>query len=363
QLLGKTLSGYPSLDERKASTATVLEIAGQLRDVFEASNYLLAIGQHALAVGGYEYILQYYQGIEIYNNLGVACALSAQEFWNPATDNYAYPLETDWNSKLERAASRGQEQLDPGMEPFRAAYLDKAESHFRSAIRLQSNYRAAHTNLVCVLNLKAQAAAALQHAERFLLRDINRRRKRPQQELELAEIALGISYALLGGPRRPQAEAIFQRLANASHPAAALYASENLQYLRGEHRQPAPSSMTLPASLRQTLRSAQLGRTSQFERIRLSEKSGLHFARQHNGSGATFVFSNERGNLVSLIRLPVDAFAGARISAAGVDLARSGYKNLVAATEGFFIHNTAEKSVLRVDADGRVLDAVKYLIH
>ena len=365
-LMGKTLSGYPSLSERKNSSEAVLDIASKLCDVFESSNYLLVIGQYELATTGYEYILQYYQGAEIYNNLGIACVLSAQEYWNPTTDNYIYPLEADWSTKLSRSGSRGPDyKLDPGMEPLRAALLDKAENYFRTSVRLNSAYLTAHTNLVCVLNLKGNPVAALKYAELKLLKYVSGRKKRKGQEAEMAEIALGITYALLDGPRKIQAEGIFERLSGSSYRASSLYAQQNLQYLRNP-RAPRNSSETeivLPAAFRQAIRGMELGRTSQLERTTLDEKNGIRFAGQRGATSATFVFLNDRGNLVSLLKFSNKSLPGVSVLSGDEDLNRSAYSNLVAAKDGFYLRSPADKAVLKVDARGRVLEMVKYVEH
>jgi len=365
-LLGKNLPGYPTLTERRTTTEEVLAIAQDLRDVFESSNYLLVIGRHSLAAVGYEHILQYYQGAEIHNNLGIAYTLSAQEFWNPRTDNFIYPLEADWHTKLARS-SRGQEAADPALQPLRTDYLEKAAAQFRAAADMNTNYLAARINIVCVLNLMGRSTEALKYAEMHLLKHISGRKKPKGQAPEMAEIALGITYALLpGGARRGEAEAVFKRLSASAHVVSALYAQQNLQCLYGTATENVLTNMPLPASLRQQIGLMELGRTSDFDKITLDAKNDISFAKKRGGTttgSGTFVFSNDRGSLVSLLRFQNRTLADVRILPPEEDLSATAYRNILATSDGFYLKSPADKAVLKVDAKGRVLEMVKYVEH
>lgn len=367
-LLGKTLSGYPTLTERRATTDEVLAIAQDLRDVFESSNYLLVIGRHSLAAVGYEYIMQYYQGAEIHNNLGVAYTLSVQEpeFWNPQTDKFIYPLEADWHTKLARS-SRGPEAGDPSLQPLRTDFLEKAVAQFRAAADLNTDYLAARVNIVCALNLLGRSTEALKYAEMHLLKHISGRKKVKGPESEMAEIALGITYALLpGGNRRAEAEAIFKRLSAGAHVISALYAQQNLQCLYGSATENVLTNMPLPEALRRQIAQMELGRTSDFDKLTLDAKSEISFAKKRGapatGTG-TFVFSNSRGNLVSLMRFQNRTLADVRILPPEEDLSATAYRNVLASKDGFFFKSPADKAIVKVDAKGRVLEMVKYVEH
>ncbi len=365
-LIGKTLAGYPSLDERKATCREVLDISQNLLDVFESCNYLLAIGQNGLACSGYEYILQYYQGLEIYNNLGIAYALNAQQFWNPKTDNFIYPLEADWNSKLSRAAAaRGQDEMDPTMEPLRQAFLDKALVNFREAARLSPEYLAARINTVCALNMLGRPVEALKYAELNLLKTPGGKKKRAGQEAEMVEIALGITYALQpGGRLKPEALAIFNRLAGSPNVLSALYARQNLQFMQGQPDTGPSTGIALPAALRQIAGQLQLGRTGDLERIPLDASARITFARKRGPESTTIVFSNPQGNLVSLLRFHNRHLDGSSILAPADDRLDAGaFRNVVGARDGFYLKSPADQVVLKVNARGQVLEMVKYIEH
>ena len=364
-LLGKNLPGYPTLAERRATTDEVLAIAQDLRDVFESSNYLLVIGRHSLASVGYEYVLQYYQGAEIHNNLGIAYTLSAQEFRNSRTDNFIYPLEADWHTKLAR--SRGPDVVaDPALQPLRTDFLEKAVAQFRAAADLNADYLAPRVNLVCAFNLLGRSTEALKYAEMHLLKYISGRKKLNGPEPEMAEIALGITYALLpGGARRGEAETVFKRLSGSTHVVSALYAQQNLQCLYGSSTENVLTNMPLPEILRKQIALMELPRTSDFDKIELDAKNEISFAKKRGaatGSG-TFVFSNSRGNIVSLLRFQNRTLADVRILPPEEDLSAAAYRNILAAKDGFYLKSPADKAVLKVDAKGRVLEMVKYVEH
>lgn len=364
-LLGKNLPGYPSLEARRATVQEVVGIAQDLCDLFESSNYLLVIGRHSLAASGYEYILQYYQGMEIRNNLGIAYTLSAQEFWNPRTDNFIYPLEADWHTKLARAA-RGQGAADPTLQPLRTAFLEKAAAQFRAAADMNADYLPARINLVCALNLMGQPVEALKYAELHLLKRISGRQKAKGHETEMAELALGITYALLpGGARRGEAESVFKRLSESQHVVSALYAQQNLQCLYGTATDKVLTALPLPTVLRQQIGLMELGRTSDLDRMTLDAPNGIEFARKRGAAAgsATFVFANDRGNLVSLLRFQNRALSDVRILPPEDDLSAAAYRNILGAKDGFYLRSPADKAVLKVDAKGRVLEMVKYVEH
>ncbi len=343
----------------------MVQIAEQLCDLFESCSYLTAIGKNSLAAAGYEYILQYYQGFEIYNNLGLVYALDAQQFWNPRVDKYIFPLEADWNTKLLRiSAARGQDDMDPSIEPWRQALLDKAAARFREAARLNPGYLPAQVNLVCALNMMGRSVEALKYAELKLLKITQGKKKRRSQEVEMAELAIGITYALLpGAANRSAAEGIFDKLSGSPLVLSALYARQNLQALRGETDNGIHVEIPLPEQFRQVLGQMELGRTAGLERIPLDPSTGLSFALKSGAGSKTIVFSNQQGNLVSLMRFPNRLVADASILPPQEDLNAGAYRNILAAKDGFFLKSTRDKVVLKVDANGRVREMVKYVEH
>lgn len=364
-LKGKNLPGYPTLAERQATTTEVLRIAEQLADLLEASNYLMAIGRQSVARTGYEYILQYYQGREIYNNLGIAYALSAQDFWDPQTDIYVYPLEADWHGKLDRAnASRGQGGIDPDLQPLRLAFLQKAETAFRDAAALDPNYLPARTSVICVLNMMQRPADALHYYDTQVKKLMGGKKKVHNQDSELAELATGIAHALLPGVfHQTEAEAIFRRLENSQYVASALYGRQNRQVLLDEISDDLSPEFKLPDNFRQLVSQMQLGRTDGMERTKIDAGAGIYFLRERKSDSSTFVFANEQGNLVSLLRFQNRLAAGVTILDPQEDLGSSAYRNIIVARDGFYLKSPRDKIVLKLDAKGHVLEMLRYIEH
>ena len=75
------------------------------------------------------------------------------------------------------------------------------------------------------------------------------------------------------------------------------------------------------------------------------------------------MFSNATGNLISLLRFPNRLAPDVTVLPPQEDLARSAYRNMVAAKDGFYLKSVRDNVVLKVDARGRVLEMVKYVEH
>ena len=152
QLHEANTDNYPSLAERKLTAQLVLSQIKDLVNVFEASNITLAKAEYELAALGYSYMLEYYRGPELFNNLGICYALKAMEYFNETTDHYAYPIEIDANTYLKKIQkSRGSLPLDQRMT--RNNVLQKATQNIQEAIRLNPNKLSYKINYLCCLIL------------------------------------------------------------------------------------------------------------------------------------------------------------------------------------------------------------------
>lgn len=136
-------SQYPSLDERRAIAQTSMDRLKELIGVYDLAGYFLATNQFDWARAYYEYILTKggFQSREIYNNLGVAAALSAMEGRSVDKPSFVYPLQLDLSSRM---GSRGNE------EDRQIALLEEASRHFKSAYSLDPEYVTALINQGCV---------------------------------------------------------------------------------------------------------------------------------------------------------------------------------------------------------------------
>ena len=152
QLHEVNTNNYPSLAERKLTAQIVLIQISDLVNVFEASNMTLAKAEYELAALGYSYMLEYYRGPELFNNLGICYALKAMEYFNENTDHYVYPIEIDANTYLKKIQkTRGSLPIDQLIT--RNNLLQKATQNIQEAIRLNPNKLSYKINYLCCLIL------------------------------------------------------------------------------------------------------------------------------------------------------------------------------------------------------------------
>ena len=144
------LKGYPSRQERLTTATEVQAQIEELIDIYEAANFLSAIGEYNLAAASYEYILSYYQGREIYNNLGVNYALEAIYYVDMDFHFYLYPLEIDWNSRIKMPKKSPYEDFDMNLD-YKYYNLWKAKTCFERAGKMDPSYITADINIMCVL--------------------------------------------------------------------------------------------------------------------------------------------------------------------------------------------------------------------
>jgi tetratricopeptide (TPR) repeat protein len=149
-------AAYPSEIERKRTAFQVQGIVDTMIQVFDAANYLLAAGQSDLAAVCYDHLLQTCKSPEIWNNLGLAYTFEALRL--PPKDDYAYPLELDWQMRLNRP--RGQTPTAEQLQQ-RQLFLLRAKIAFEEALRLSPGYFPAFANNCCV-GLMAENAAEVQ---------------------------------------------------------------------------------------------------------------------------------------------------------------------------------------------------------
>ncbi|MBK8562636.1 MAG: hypothetical protein IPN76_04640 [Saprospiraceae bacterium] len=232
--LKNKLDGYPSLSDRQRTSAEVLATADTLAQLYESANFLTALGQYELAAASYQYILWYYPGREVYNNLGACHALHALFCSEKSPDAFQYPLEIDTDSRLTRPRARGGEsELTDSERALRKQLLVEAEKALKTAGRLDPSYFPVDVNLLCVLALQGKTKEAVQH---WKTHRINENKRVSASEKNRARLALGIALAQTGdAAEREQAGRIFQDIEKQkADPALANMAAHNLKALQDE---------------------------------------------------------------------------------------------------------------------------------
>ncbi len=364
QLTGKTLKGYPTLEERSHTTAEVLKITNTLIDLFENANYLLVAEEYTLAAVNYEHILKYVQGRELHNNLGVICLLQAMELYLPATDRFVHPVELDASSLLTKIKkSRGDEYKPTPQERLeRTNLIAKAVSYFSSAVRLDGNYQIAKLNHACALNLLEKPKEALAFLQSNKLLSPKIKNKELGTKARLAE---GIAHALLND--LATADARFSQGLKSGFPyldAMALF-NQNALWQRPpfdlrDH------CFQFPESFSSLMQSIPMGKTSQLEPLPLDEQ-GHCLRKLEQGNTSTFSYGDKSGNLVSLIRFRNELAGKPDLLALDGTPDRAFFYNIVSTGGGYFIKssdiNSGNKYVLKLNAKGEIQEMAKVVFH
>ena len=231
-LKGKPLYRYPSLEERQYTPQQVLEQVNKLIHVFELANYLSAIGAYEAAATSYTYILQYYKGREIYNNLGVCYSLHAMNFTEIDYDLYLFPLELDLDTRLKKQKSgTGVDAISREEVRKRNALLDSAMQQFKIVSKMDKNYLLDDLNRICVHILKQEYQEAQRYFQASALEKKAfhlRKGTLERAKIELVR-ALILTHQWQG---KQQAIQIWSNLANNFNEGIAYQAKYNLSVIQ-----------------------------------------------------------------------------------------------------------------------------------
>ena len=166
--LPKEIPGYPSLDDR-----TKLAVESELRledliSVFETANYMVVLQQYESVDQYYAYILKEYQSREIFNNAGVNAVLAALQLFDEGAEQlkYAYPLQLDGQTRMEKPKTRGDHLGFAERKEKRDKLLKQAQYYFEQAKALDKEYGTALINLACVADLMEEYEEASFYAKK-----------------------------------------------------------------------------------------------------------------------------------------------------------------------------------------------------
>jgi hypothetical protein len=183
QLDGQSIPNYPSKKERKNTAFTVQQEVERLVKIFEIGNYLMLAEEYYAATCAYKEMLKYYQGREIYNNLGVAHALYALNFSAENVDEFVYPIEFDTESRLKKKKpAAGGKDLSLTDKAERAKHLNFALTYFKYAKTYDKNYIVADINALCILDLQDNYEAAMQFYTKNQLDQASTYQKYPKEK-------------------------------------------------------------------------------------------------------------------------------------------------------------------------------------
>ncbi|MEI2695002.1 MAG: hypothetical protein V9E90_08025 [Saprospiraceae bacterium] len=305
----KPMDAYPPKYKRVESAQKVLTQLQHLLVVFENANWLVVKSEYELAQSLYDYILQYYQGLEIYNNKGLALALQAMRYYNEETDSYVHPLELDQNSRLKKFnKSRGDltsEDLQKRMQ-----LLKQAKTCFESALSLNQAYLPAKIHMISCYNLMNQPEEAVRFYETDKV--FNKKSTKIASNNFQINQAIGISYALLKNKRA-------RRYFNSSIPRQqvdlASNANYNLELYRNHLKKDKIKQQLLQPFACIPSAEANLNKTQLFNE-NFSEANLINFNSGSNvlelkykieADKQIYLFKNKEVPLLSIIRKKVDA--------------------------------------------------------
>lgn len=306
QIEDKPQDAYPPKLKRIESAKNVLTQLEHLLVVFENANWLVVKGEYELSQSLYDYILQYYQGLEIYNNKGLALALQAMNYYNEATDEYVHPLELDQHSRLKKF-KRTRGDLSPEDMQKRMRFLNQAKSCFESAISLSKEYLPAKIHMISCLNLMNKPEQAIQFYESNKSY-FNKITIEASNKFYIKQ-AIGISYALLKNKR---ARLYFN--SGISEKELDLNSNYNLELFKVNMRRSKNRQLLLQPFVCVPTYEANLNKAPLFNEI-FSEANLINF---NSGSNALelkytidsdkqiYLFKNKEGPLLSIIRKKAD---------------------------------------------------------
>lgn len=241
-------SSYPPRRERKKSAQKVQEQLKELVALYEAAAILSAIGADDAAISAWEILLRFYQGREVYANLGVAEARKALRLLEKNDDRFRliFPLETDWETRLRLKIPDMAGLPDPH------ALLRAATEHLERALAIDHEYDLAALNLFIVRILNERSNDSLNDIV-YTFDQINQRKGWPEEYRHTATLALANAYHLRGKNERTswKADSLWQILTMGKDTLLAEMARYN-RYLKQnpktDRQWPNP---VLPSAIRQ----------------------------------------------------------------------------------------------------------------
>lgn len=223
KLKGKVLNNYPTLSERKALANNVCKTVQGLIDIYQAANYLYALGKYEDALVSYEYLLKYVKYKELYNNIGL-CALYVALPVIERDFPFIYPLTLDPTVPLREPSGFTKEEL-----------IEKAINSFATATNYDPSYFLSYLNLMCAYDLNKQF-----YETRSLMSSIQKLAIQPKQREQLTILEGVIAFR---NGKISLAKKYFSTVSHkAIFPELAAIANLNIQVLNGEKLEKVTSS-------------------------------------------------------------------------------------------------------------------------
>ena len=361
-LLGKDLYGYPSFKERQQIALEVTEKVEELIEVFDTANYLTAIGQYDLAVSSYLYIEQYYQGREIYNNLGVNYTLQAINFTKVNVDKYLYPLEIDTESRIKKPQISRGDTLTEEEKKRRKELLQQAQKYLEIAGKIDYNYFSDDINMMVVLTLLMDDCATCeQPLDYYKYHELSKTsRIIPVTENQKANLKLILAIAKMKSGQEDEATRIWTRLLKHSNEQIRYQAQYNLKMaattaVETNTEEICPSiNIDFPAD------GIRLHRVNYKEGpiLNASSNHALEIRKMPN----TYLYIFQKGNDDAQFSLQVNKKLKKSVSSYLQLEADNQAYQLISTTKGAYIICRETRNVWMIDQNGNIVEHAKYYL-
>lgn len=149
---------YPTKAERKQSSRLAIAKLDTLSTLFEFSQILALGGHHELAREALVFITDYYQGKEVYNNIGVYYILEALNMGDENLDPFIYPIEMDYSTRLSKPFEKnGSKSINPAFSIQREILLSNALRYFVEVKKLDPDNFDGYLNSAIAYLIKKDA--------------------------------------------------------------------------------------------------------------------------------------------------------------------------------------------------------------
>lgn len=225
ELKDKIIKGYPTQQERKASYKQVTHQANELIELFQLANEMSSIQEYRMAIQCLEYISRFYQGKEIYNNLGINYTLLALNNTRINLESYIYPIELDWNIRIKKPKTgRGDDPTETLERIEQIKYYNKAKEYFTIALELNPKYLLAEINIFSLLIMKGE----YEIAKDFYHKRLRSYSKKTSHKEDFLKIKSANAILLAKTNKSDQAIKIWTDLSSNKNKIVASQAEQNL---------------------------------------------------------------------------------------------------------------------------------------
>ena len=354
-LMGKKdeLYGYPTFKIRQASAENVLEQIDELVDIFDTANFLNAMGKYELAAASYQYMLQFYKGREIYNNLGVNYALHAMNFTPKNVDQFLYPFEIDTNTRLKKPKlDRGGEDLTEAEQAYRMRMLDNAKANLDIAGKMDYNYLSDDINTMGVLSLMMDLCKDCENPIQYYNKNEFPKTAdfmgASNLEKSKLELALAIAYAKSGN--KAAAKKIWTALQTHKNPHICYQATFNLETIKEDYAASFIKVYDCPKiDLDLDSEQVRMHRVEIENGFEIDNTEGIQLEIQALKKSKLFIFENNKGNLFILRRWKIQ-------SGKMIEIKQPTNFQLISAANGFYLICNDTGVTFLLDNTGRITD-------